>query len=68
MNEKTVTIPNISCNHCVMHVENAVNSLKNAEAKVISLEDKKVRIKWKEPTKWNNILSVLEEINYPVKE
>jgi len=65
MNSKTVTVPNISCHHCVNTIENELRELKGVSFVKAEVESKKVKIDWKDSQKWENIKNLLTEINYP---
>ena len=65
MNSKTITIPNISCGHCVNTIRVEVNELAGVSAVDASAETKKVTVSWSEPATWNAIESLLVEINFP---
>jgi copper chaperone CopZ len=66
MADKTVTIPNISCGHCVKTIERELGELEGIVSVKAEAETKKVAIEWNEPpATWEAIRSLLEEINYP---
>ena len=65
METKTVTIPNISCGHCKMRVEKALNALNSVKA-TTDVPTKAVTIEWESArTSWNDIVAMLEKIGYP---
>ena len=66
MQTKTVTVPNISCGHCVHTVQNEVGELEGVK-NVVAVEDTKmVTVEWEEPPQsWDNIKALLAEIDYP---
>jgi copper chaperone CopZ len=68
MQEKTIKVPNISCGHCVRTIESEVGMLENVLSVKAHEESKLVEIAWDEPQQWQNIKSLLEEINYPPEE
>jgi copper chaperone CopZ len=68
MHEKTIKVPNISCGHCVRTIETEVGMLDYVLSVKADEESKMVEIAWDEPQKWQNIKSLLEEINYPPEE
>lgn len=67
MNEKTVHIPNITCGHCVKTIETELATLENVVSVRVDEQNKELNITWKDPQSWQNIVSLLEEINYPPK-
>ena len=65
MNSKTVTVPNISCGHCVHTIELEVGELAGISSVKASETTKQVTIEWDEPATWEKIEALLQEINYP---
>ena len=65
MHFKAVIIPNISCQHCVKTVENEINDRDNIVSVKADQESKTLKVEWNDPQTWENIKSMLEEINYP---
>jgi copper chaperone CopZ len=68
MPNKSVNIPNISCSHCVHTIESELRLLENVTSVKADETTKMVQIEWTEPQSWENIKSLLAEINYPVAE
>lgn len=68
MPSKTVVVPNISCNHCTHTVEMEVGDVEGVKSVAADLDSKRVTVTWEEPADWNQIESLLEEINYPPAE
>lgn len=68
MPSKKVTIPNINCGHCVRTIEMELSALDNVNSVKADESTKMVDVSWEEPQTWENIKSVLTEINYPVAE
>lgn len=65
MEAKTLSVPNISCGHCVMAIQRELNDLEGV-SKVIGDPDKKqVTVEWEPPATLDQIKATLEEINYP---
>jgi copper chaperone len=48
MTEKTFKVNGMSCNHCVMHVKNAVNELSGVKSCDVSLEKGSMTVKYDE--------------------
>lgn len=65
MASKTFKVPNISCGHCVMTIQREVSELAGVKAVSADEETKMVTVEWEEPATWEQIRSLLEEINYP---
>jgi copper chaperone len=68
MTSRTITVPNISCGHCVHTVEMEVGELAGVTNVKASVDDKQVLIEWQEPASWEQIESLLHDINYPPGE
>jgi copper chaperone len=66
MTTKTVTVPNISCHHCVMTIQREVGEL-NGVAEVKAEEaSKHVTVSWDpNATDWSAIEALMTEIDYP---
>ena len=68
METKTVTIPNISCGHCKVRVEKALNAL-NGVTSAVDVPTKSVKIDWDGANaSWSDITATLEKIGYPVQD
>ncbi len=65
MEEKTLSIPNITCGHCVMAIKNELNDIKGVKEVIGSIENKTVTVKWDAPATLDKIKGALKEINYP---
>jgi len=66
MNTKTVSVPNISCGHCVMTIQREVGGLKGVTAVKADKDAKQVTVSWDpDATDWVVIENTLKEINYP---
>ena len=66
METKTVTVPNISCGHCVMTIEREVGEVAGVASVKGQKETKQVTISWDpDATDWVVIESTMKEINYP---
>lgn len=68
MPNKSVAIPNISCGHCVRTIETELKSLDHVLSVKADESTKIVEVSWEAPQTWENIKSLLLEINYPVAE
>jgi copper chaperone len=65
MAKQTLSIPNISCGHCVMAIKNELNEVEGVKSVKGSIESKTVDIEWDAPATLEKIKSTLKEINYP---
>ncbi len=66
---KTFKVPNISCGHCVMAIQNEVSDLDGVTSVVADKDSKMVTVEWNEPPQsWDSIKALLQEINYPAEE
>jgi copper chaperone CopZ len=65
MAQKTVTIPNISCEHCVRNIETELGDLSGVDSVSVDLASKTVTIIWSDKLEWSKIEQLLHEINYP---
>ena len=68
MSEKTVSVPNISCGHCVATIKRELSELKGVASVDGDVPGKKVTVKWDQPASWERIAETLAEIGYPAKE
>lgn len=66
MNTVVYNIPKIHCDHCLHTIESELGELPGVEAVKASLGDKKVMVRFGEPTNEDQIKSLLAEIEYPV--
>ena len=65
MEEKTLSIPNITCGHCVMAIKNELNELDGVKEVTGNPENKNITVKWDLPATLDKIKASLKEINYP---
>lgn len=63
----TVTIPNISCNHCVMRVEKGTKDLPGVRAVKASAEDKTATLELESMDALEQVKAALAEIGYPAE-
>ncbi|MEW6578428.1 MAG: heavy-metal-associated domain-containing protein [Chloroflexota bacterium] len=68
MPTKTFQVPNISCGHCVMTIKNEVSELTGVSRVDADKNTRMVTVEWSEPATWEQIKSLLVEINYPPAE
>ncbi len=65
MEAKTVTVSNISCEHCVHTIESEVSEIQGVSEVKADQQTKQVTIHWDKPASWLKIAEVLTEIDYP---
>ncbi len=65
MYTKTYFIPNINCEHCVMHITKHLNEIDGVENVEGDVSTKEVTVEFSEPASEELIVAALEEINYP---
>ena len=66
MTKVTYSIPNISCNHCVHTIKMEVSELSGVQEVLADSESKKATIIFDPPATEEQIIELLEEINYPI--
>ncbi len=67
MTSVTYTIPNISCNHCVHTIKNEVSDLEGVKTVEADVNTKKATIIFESPATEDEIINLLNAINYPPK-
>ncbi len=65
MERTTLSIPNISCGHCVMSIKNELNEIDGIKSVEGDPENKRITIEWESPITLDKIKETLQEINYP---
>ena len=66
MMTKTVSVPSISCGHCVMTIQREVGELQGVSAVKADKDTKQVTISWDpDTTDWVVIEDTMKEINFP---
>ena len=65
MQRKTLSVPNISCGHCVMNIKNELSELDGVKSVEGSPEAKSIMVAWESPASLEKIKETLTEINYP---
>jgi copper chaperone len=65
MESHTFHIPNISCGHCTMTIENELREMDGVTEVQGNAADKTVTVKWQTPVTEDRIRATLKEINYP---
>ena len=65
MTKETLSIPNISCGHCVMSIKNELNELDGVKTVEGDPENKSITVEFESPATLEQIKETLKEINYP---
>jgi copper chaperone CopZ len=68
MDKKTVTVPNITCHHCVATIKRELAGIAGVNAVEGDPRTKKVTVTWTAPASWDQLRTLLEEIGYPPQE
>ena len=68
MTSKTFTVPNISCGHCTHTIEMELGDMAGVASVKAEQESKQVTVEWVDPASWEQIQTLLQEINYPPQE
>jgi copper chaperone CopZ len=68
MESKTLSVPNISCGHCVMSIQRELNDLEGVSEVTGDPDSKEITVTWDAPATLDQIKATLQEISYPVAE
>lgn len=67
MTERTLSVPDISCNHCKMSIEGAVGDLAGVDSVAVDIAGRTVDFKFDETTvDLDRIIKAIEEVGYEV--
>lgn len=67
MDQITLNVPDISCDHCKMTIEGAVNELSGIESAIVDIESRSVAISYDADTQSRDVIvSAIEEQGYEV--
>ena len=67
MYNETLTIPNISCGHCVSAIESELAKMEGVTSVKADAGTKTVAVQWDAPASIEHIRATLTEINYPAQ-
>jgi copper chaperone len=67
MAQETLTVPNISCGHCVSAIESELADVEGVTSVKADAETKTVVVQWTDPASIEQIRATLSEINYPAQ-
>ena len=65
MSKETISIPKISCGHCVMAIKNELTEMEGIKSVEGNPQAKTVDVEWEAPATLEKIKATLKEINYP---
>ena len=68
MEKITLSIPTISCEHCVMTIKRELGEIQGIEEVGGDATTKEITVQWDLPATLEQIKSTLEEINYPAAD
>ncbi len=68
MHEKRVSIPSISCQHCVRNIKRELGEVDGIESVEVDTVTKTAVIRWRTPITWELIRQKLEDAGYPPAE
>jgi copper chaperone len=66
MTTTTLTVPDISCGHCKMSIEGAVNQLDGIDSVEVSIEGRTVAVSYGDAVTLDAIIDAIEEQGYDV--
>jgi len=67
MEKQTLTVPNITCGHCVMSIKNELSALEGITKVDGNPENKSITVEWESSVTLDKIKDTLKEINYPAE-
>jgi len=67
MEKQTLTVPNITCGHCVMSIKNELSEFEGITKVDGDPENKSITVEWESPVTLDKIKDTLKEINYPAE-
>jgi copper chaperone CopZ len=68
MESKTLSIPNISCGHCVMAIKKELSEVKGVSSVEGDPATRSITLTWDAPATMETIKQTLKNINYPAAE
>ena len=66
MTEKTLSVPEIHCDHCKMSIEGAVNALDGVSSTEVNVEKATVSVGFDAPASIEGIIGAIEDQGYEV--
>ncbi|MCF8082350.1 MAG: heavy-metal-associated domain-containing protein [Deltaproteobacteria bacterium] len=68
MEKATLSVPNISCGHCVMAIQKALQETEGVQKVEGDPNTKEIQVEFDAPATVDSIKAALKEINYPAAE
>jgi len=68
MEKITLSIPTISCEHCVMTIQRELGDIEGVGRVEGDPKTKEITVQWDSPATMEKIKSTLKEINYPAAD
>ena len=68
MEQERLSIPNITCGHCVMTIQRELTEIDGVSKVEGDPAAKEITIDWDAPATLEKIKSTLKEINYPASD
>lgn len=66
MTQITLSVPDISCNHCKMSIEGAVKELDGVDKVEVAIDDRTVDVSFDSPTDVDAVIAAIEGQGYEV--
>lgn len=66
MNEQTLAVPDIHCDHCKMSIEDVVGQLDGVDAVTVDIPGRSVHVAFGEPAGLEDVIQAVESIGYIV--
>lgn len=67
MAKQTFSVPNISCDHCVNTIRNALKELDGVNLMDGDVKNRQISVEYEDPATEEKIREKLKEINYPAE-
>jgi copper chaperone len=64
MDERSFTVPNISCGHCAATIQRELGELEGVTSVEADAASKRVTVRWQDPATWEKIEALLVEIEF----
>ena len=65
MEKTSMSVPNISCGHCVMTIKRELSEIKGVSKVEGDPQKKEITVEWNQPATLDKIKATLKEINFP---
>lgn len=61
---KTFQVPNIGCDGCIRTIRNELTGIAGVQSVEGAVATKEVTVRWDDPATWDQIVTVLTDIEY----